>query len=141
VLPVAPGGTSDTLARMLGPKLTERMGQAIVNRQPPRRGGNIAAENRRQKLRPDGYTLFIGNSPMLTDVQEACTASSRNDPIDDFASIRAARHRSIQSLAITTLPLPAKSVSEFVALQKRVPADSTSDHRRSAALRISPASS
>ena len=63
VLPVAPGGTSDALARILAPKLNEGLGQAVVIDNGPGAGGNLAADIV-AKSTPDGYTLFMGQ-PML----------------------------------------------------------------------------
>jgi tripartite-type tricarboxylate transporter receptor subunit TctC len=64
VLPFAPGGSTDTLARVLQPKLAEALGQTIVIDNRPGAANNIAAEIV-AKSAPDGYTIFMA-SPNLT---------------------------------------------------------------------------
>ena len=65
LVPFAPGGGSDTTARILTPKLHEAMGQAWVVDNRGGAGGNLAAEIV-VKANPDGYTLFLGFNTVLT---------------------------------------------------------------------------
>ncbi len=60
VIPFAAGGATDIVARILAPKLTERMGQQIVVDNRPGAAGNIAVEIT-AAAQPDGYTLLVGN--------------------------------------------------------------------------------
>lgn len=60
VVPYAAGGATDIVARILGPKLYERMGQPIVVDNRAGAAGNLAVELVAQ-AQPDGYTLFVGN--------------------------------------------------------------------------------
>src|SRR5690349_13491709 len=60
IVPFPPGGGSDTLARITGPKLAEVLGQQLVIDNRPGGGTNIGAEIA-AKSQPDGYTMLMGN--------------------------------------------------------------------------------
>jgi tripartite-type tricarboxylate transporter receptor subunit TctC len=62
VAPFAPGGGTDVLARIVGQRLNERWGQAVVVDNRPGAGGNIGADLV-AKSSPDGYTLMLGGVP------------------------------------------------------------------------------
>lgn len=65
LVPFAPGGGADTLARIMSPKLSEAMGQHWVVDNRSGASGNIAAETT-ARAAPDGYTVFMGFSTVLT---------------------------------------------------------------------------
>src|SRR5512141_1161326 len=60
ILPFPPGGGTDTLARIVGQKLGENLGQTMVLDNRPGAGANIGAEIGAHSV-PDGYTLTMGN--------------------------------------------------------------------------------
>ena len=64
VVAFTPGGPSDVIARILGKKMQEMLGQPFVIENRPGAGGNIAAEAVANAA-PDGYTLLMGNNSIL----------------------------------------------------------------------------
>jgi len=60
LIPFAPGGATDIIARMIEPKMTQALGQQLVVDNRPGAAGNIAVELTAQS-QPDGYTLLMGN--------------------------------------------------------------------------------
>src|ERR1700680_827729 len=60
IVPYAPGGVTDIIARHLAPRLQDVLGQPFVVENRPGASGNIALEQA-AKAPPDGYTLFVGN--------------------------------------------------------------------------------
>ena len=116
VLPFAPGGSTDTLARILQPRLTEALGQTIVVDNRPGGANNIAAEIV-AKSAPDGYTLFVA-SPNLT-TNKSLYRKLSYDPLRDFTPIT---HLGIGPYLMVLHPgVPANMVSELVALAKAKP--------------------
>lgn len=112
-----PGGSVDTMARTVGPKLAERWGQQVLVDNRPGAGGTIAAELV-AKAPPDGYTLIMGTvASFATNV--SLRKSLPYDPVRDFAPISLV---ATQNLMLLIHPsVPAKSVKELVALAKRQP--------------------
>lgn len=116
IVPFAPGGGSDVLARYLGPRLSDRLGQPVVVDNRPAASGVVGADLV-AKANPDGYTLLLVFSTHAQSAQLFTRLPF--DPIKDFAPI---------TLVITT-PLgmmlnpgvPAKTVKEFIAYAKASP--------------------
>ncbi len=112
-----PGGSVDTMARTIGPKLAERWGQQVLVDNRPGAGGAIAAEIV-AKATPDGYTLIMGTvASFATNV--SLRKSLPYDPVKDFSPISLV---ATQNLMLLIHPsVPAKSVKELVALAKKQP--------------------
>lgn len=112
-----PGGSVDTMARSIGPKLAERWSQQVLVDNRPGAGGAIAAEIV-AKAPPDGYTLIMGTvASFATNV--SLRKSLPYDPVRDFAPISLV---ATQNLMLLIHPsIPAKSVKELVALAKKQP--------------------
>jgi len=115
VAPFAPGGASDFIARMLAPKLSERLGQTVVVDNRSGAGGNIGFEIV-VRAAPDGYTLMIASSSYATN---AAVSKPAFDPIKDVTPI------SLVGVAPLVLvvhpPVAARSIGELVALAKAQP--------------------
>src|SRR5690348_11515670 len=115
VVPFAPGG-SDIAARMLGQKLTEKLGQPFVIENRGGAAGMLGAEVV-AKSAPDGYTvLFCTASHAVTAVYYR---KLPYDPIWDFVPV--ASVGSVPFVLTTHPALPVKSIKEFVALAKSRP--------------------
>jgi tripartite-type tricarboxylate transporter receptor subunit TctC len=85
VVPFAPGGTSDVLARAIGQKLNELWGQPVVIDNKPRAGGNIGAQFV-AKAAPDGYTLLLLDMSTIT-ISPSLFPNLGYDPAKDFAPV------------------------------------------------------
>ena len=113
VLPFAPGGGTDTLARVLAQRFQESFGQTTVVDNRPGAGGNIGAELV-AKSPPDGYTLMFTTSTVATSVTlyPKLAFDARKDliPISQIGST---------SALLTVHPsVPVRGVKELVALSK-----------------------
>ncbi len=116
VVPSTSGITSDTLARLLGPRLSKKWGVAVVVDNKAGAGGIIGAEAV-ANAEPDGYTLLVANTSFGT--LAAINPKLPYDPIKSFSSV------SLLSTSVMTLVVPEKmaasTVREFVDLVKKQP--------------------
>jgi len=112
-----PGGGNDALMRVIAPRLSEALGQQLVIDNRAGAGGNIAAEVT-AKSAPDGYTLMMGFSTVLT-TNPSLYRNVGFDSIKDFAPI--AQLATAQYVLVLHPSLPAKTISEFVAHAKSRP--------------------
>ena len=113
----APGGASDTIARMVGDRLQAALGQPIVIDSRPGAGGNVGAAFVARSA-PDGYTLMIGTDAMMTS-NVHLYKSMAFDPVKDFAPITNAG-ANIIVLAVNA-SMPVNSVAELIAHAKANP--------------------
>lgn len=116
VVPFSPGGGSDVLARFLGPRLSDRLGQPVVVDNRPA-GSGIVGGDIVAKSTPDGYTLLLVFSTHAMSAQLFTRLPF--DPIKDFAPITLV----ISSPTGMMLhpAVPAKTVKEFIAHAKANP--------------------
>lgn len=112
-----PGGGNDALMRVIAPKLSEALGQQLVIDNRAGAGGNIAAEVT-AKSAPDGYTLMMGFSTVLT-TNKSLYRNVGFDSIKDFAPIT--QLATAQYVLVVHPSVPAKAVNELVALAKSKP--------------------
>src|SRR5437879_13518576 len=84
VVPFAPGGSTDTTARLVGNRLQEVWGQSVVIENKPGAGGNIAADLVAHSD-PDGYTIFIDGPGQATN--QILYPSLTYDSVADFAPV------------------------------------------------------
>ncbi len=111
-----PGGVSDTIARVVGDKLGEQLGQRVVIDGRPGAGGvlsmNLAAE-----ATPDGYTIYLGQPVIL--ISRLFKNKPRYDPVAAFAPVSMI---GIGPTMMTVHPsLPVNSVKDLIAYAKTQP--------------------
>jgi tripartite-type tricarboxylate transporter receptor subunit TctC len=117
VVPFAPGGSSDTITRVIGPHLAEQLGQQVVL--DNRSGGNGALGTQIiARAMPDGYTIGLAYIATLA-TNPAISGDVGYDPLKDFAAITQLT-ASANVLAVHP-SVGAASVKELVALAKGKP--------------------
>lgn len=113
----APGGNTDTVGRIVGQKLGERLGTQVVVDNRGGASGTIGTELA-GRATPDGYTLTMGTTTTHA-IAVAAFSKLRYDPVNDFAPI--ALVASAPYLLVVHSSVPARSLKEFVALVKSRP--------------------
>ena len=117
VVAFPPGGPSDVLARVVGKKLEQILGQPFIIENRPGAGGNIAAEMV-ARAAPDGYTLLNGNNSILA-TNAALYKKINYDPVKDFAPLSLIGTQG--SILVVNPNVPAKTLAELIALAKANP--------------------
>ena len=117
VVPFAAGGAVDLLTRVLADKLGTQMGTTIVVEPVVGAGGNIGSAAV-AKAAPDGYTLLMATTGTHT-INPGLYKDMPFDAVKDFAPITIIA--SVPNLLVVNPAVPAKSVSELVALAKAQP--------------------
>ena len=111
---LAPGGNPDTLARMLAAKWGDAFGQQFVVENRPGAGSTIAADLA-AKSAPDGYTVLISDSSVITTAPHLY----KSLPYDPFRDLQAVSLAVVVPMWLVVHPsVPANSVAELVALAK-----------------------
>jgi len=117
VVPFAPGGGADLMARILADPLSKRLGQPIVIENKPGAGATLGADFV-AKAQPDGYTLlWTTPGPQITNPY--LMPKLPYDPFKDFTAIATAV--TAVNVLVVTPSLPVKSVSELIAYAKANP--------------------
>jgi tripartite-type tricarboxylate transporter receptor subunit TctC len=117
VAPFAPGGSADTLGRIVAQKLTESLKENFVVENRPGAGGVIGSEAV-AKAAPDGYTLLVSGVASHA-VAPALPRGTPYDPVKDFTHI--ALFGGPPAVLVVNPGLPAKDLKEFIALLKKEP--------------------
>jgi tripartite-type tricarboxylate transporter receptor subunit TctC len=116
VVPFTPGTGMDTIARVVGPRLSERLGQPVVVQNQAGASGNIGAETV-AKSNPDGYTLLMGANTMLIASQMYKNVGF--DPVKDFAPVSMAAYGSLMLVANPKTGI--KSLADLIKEAKAKP--------------------
>ena len=114
-----PGGTQDTVARLLGQKFAEGLGKPVVIENVTGAAGNIAAD-RLAKATADGYTLGLMGEGIVINPSLYQLAV---DPVKNFAPVSQVTAQ--PNMLVVNNAVPAKNVKELVALAKAQPGELT----------------
>ena len=117
IVPFAPGGGNDTVARAIANSAGASLGQPVVIDNRAGAGGMLGAELA-ARAPPDGYTLFLGGVGSHA-VNPNLHAKLPYDPVKDFAPITLIA--SAPSVLVVNPSLPARTLAEFTALAKASP--------------------
>ena len=117
VVPYPAGGPLDTVARLLGAKVSESVKQPIVVDNKPGAGGNIGADIA-AKSPADGYTILMG-AVATHAINPTLYKGIPYDPIRDFAPIT--QVASTPNVLVVNPAIPATNVREFIAYAKANP--------------------
>lgn len=116
VVPFSAGGAVDLLARIMGQKLSESLGQSVIIENRPGAGGNTAADMV-AKSPPDGYTILQVTNGLA--ISPALYRKLPFDPVKDLAPVT--QLVASQLLLVATPSLPAKTAGDLIALAKAKP--------------------
>lgn len=118
IVPYAPGGATDIIARILAPKLLERLGQQFVVDNRAGAAGNIAVELVAAS-QPDGYTLLVGNISTNSINPLLFAGKLKFDAMRDLAGITLLA--SIPNVIVGSPKLPANTLPEAIAYIRERP--------------------
>jgi tripartite-type tricarboxylate transporter receptor subunit TctC len=119
IVPYAPGGSTDIVARVLGEQLRQTLGQSFVVENKPGAFGIIAIEEMAH-ARPDGYTLMLGNvstnaiTPILFAKKLSISYAKDVVPVTNLVDVP-------EFLLATTKSFPPRTVAEFIDYAKKNP--------------------
>src|ERR1700688_3049456 len=117
MVPYAPGGSGDLIARLLGDKLSTLWGQQVVVEDKPGAGGLIGTEAAAHAT-PDGYTLYLATDGPLT----VAATLNKHVPYDwkrDFAPVTMITVG--YQILLSSPKLPATTLKEFITLAQQNP--------------------
>jgi tripartite-type tricarboxylate transporter receptor subunit TctC len=114
IVPFAPGGASDFVARMIQPGVSQILGQQVVVDNRPSAAGIVGTEVA-ARAAPDGYTAFLGNIGTIS-INPGVYPNLRIKPDKDLAPVSICADT--PSVLITRLDFPASSVGELIAYVK-----------------------
>ncbi len=117
VVPFPPGGSSDSVARVVVQKFSEGLGQPVVIENRPGVGGLLGSEAV-ARAAPDGYTLLLGSVSSLA-VAPHMFANPKIDPEENFTAIAPILSSPLTVIARPTLPVD--SIADLIALAKAKP--------------------
>ena len=117
IVPFTPGGGNDTIARLVGQKLTAAIGQQVVIDNRAGAGGTIGAEAAARSA-PDGYTMFLAGVA-THGINPNLRAKLPYDPVKDFEPVSLIA--SAPLIIVVHPSLPVRTVKDLIALAKSKP--------------------
>lgn len=119
IVPFAPGGASDFVARIISPRLSELLGQSIVIENKQGASGNIGMEAA-ARAPADGYTIYLGNIGTIA-INPTVFPNLSVNPLNDFIAVTEVAD--VPSILIANPGVPVNSVAELVTLAKAKPGE------------------
>lgn len=119
VVPFAPGGASDVVARIIQPKLSEVLGQNIVVENRPGAGGNIAVDSV-VRAEPDGYEILLANIGTMA-INPHIFKDLALDPLTDLKPV--SEVVAVPTVFIVNPEMPVTTAAEFVEYVKARPGE------------------
>jgi tripartite-type tricarboxylate transporter receptor subunit TctC len=116
VVPYAPGGSADVVARVMAPEMASLLGQPVVVELRPGAGGNIGAAHVASSARADGYTVLLGSVSLA--IGPAISTLSF-DPIHDLVPIGGIG--AVPNLAVVAPASPFHSITDLLAAARARP--------------------
>src|SRR6266699_3868891 len=118
IVPYAPGGATDIIARIVAARLTESLGQSVLVENRPGASGNLALEAV-AKAPADGYTLLVGNVSTNAINENTFASVLQIKPSRDLVGV--AKLVEIPHIIAATADFPVNSVADLIALAKKDP--------------------
>ena len=115
IVPFAPGGNADIMARLVGEGMAQALGQPVVVENRAGAGGSVGA-GEVARAAPDGYTLLTGSNGPLT-VNPFVQPKLGYDPLEDFAPVGLTSL--VAHAIIVNAAVPARTLPELIALSRR----------------------
>ena len=116
IIPLAAGGATDALARIVAQKLSEAWGQQVVIENRPGAGGNIGSEYVARSA-PDGYTMLLNGNNMAVNI--SINPNIAYHPVRDFAPVSMVA--STIGVMLVAPSVQARTVKEVIALAREQP--------------------
>jgi tripartite-type tricarboxylate transporter receptor subunit TctC len=113
VVAFGPGATTDLVARLIQPKISEALGQAVIVENKPGAGGNVGAQQVRRAA-PDGYTLLL--TSVAFAVNPSLYQNAGYDPFKDFSPVILGP--STPNIITVNPSLPVKTLRELLELAR-----------------------
>jgi len=114
IVAFGPGATTDTVARLVQPKLQEALGQSVIIENKTGAGGNVGALQVK-RADPDGYTLLV--TSVAFAVNPTLYENAGYDPFKDFAPVILGP--STPNIITVNPSVPARNLQELIALAKK----------------------
>ena len=119
VVPFAPDGSSEIIARSLAARLSTSLGQQVYVENKPGAAGNVAMEEVKQCAPPDGHTLILGHVGTLAVNPALFGAALPYEPAKDFLPVSMVA--TVPNVIAVNPEVPVQTLAEFVNLVKAQP--------------------
>lgn len=118
LVPYAPGGATDIIARIVAAKLTDSLGQSFVVENKPGANGNLALEAA-ARAAPDGYTLLVGNVSTNAINESVYAKELTIKPTRDLVGVT--KLVEIPHIVVANAAFPPNTIAELIAAAKKEP--------------------